>query len=128
MDEIIRTNSNHDDSQGNSMKLTTHLMKSSAGPETVNVYSDSCIVDLSIGIGKSCSRKIVSSLAYCCDADYLWPHRRIAMIIGARQNIEVKSDLFGNIQSMQSSYLSSFVAALSSPSFPAATIIGTLLS
>ncbi len=90
MDEIIRTTSNRDGSQGNIMKLTTHLMKSSTGPETVNVYSDSCIVDLSIGIGKSCGWKS-DKLAYCCDTDDLWSHRRIAIImIGARQNSDMK--------------------------------------
>ena len=57
--------------------LTTHLLKSSAGHETVDVLPDTCVVDLSIAAGKPCSWK-TDELAYCCDTDDLWPHRRIA--------------------------------------------------
>jgi hypothetical protein len=64
-------------------------MKSSTGLETVNVGPDSCVINLSIGIGKSCGWKS-DKLAYCCDTDDLWSHRRIAIIIGARQNIDIK--------------------------------------
>jgi len=63
-------------------------MKSSAGLETVDVHPDTRIVDLSIAVGKPCSWKTLV-LAYCCDADDLWSHRRIAIhvFMGAEKGI-----------------------------------------
>ncbi len=70
-------------------RLTTHLLKSSTGLETVDVLPDTCVVDLSIAVGKPCSWK-TDELAYCCDTDDLWPHRRIAIHGGAEKGIHMR--------------------------------------
>jgi hypothetical protein len=90
IDKIIRITRNFDDFKGiNARKLTTHLLKPSAGLKTVNPLPDPSVVDLSIAVGKACSGKS-TLFDYCCDTDDLWPHRRITIIMGARKNIDRK--------------------------------------
>ncbi len=76
-------------------RLTTHLLKSPAGLQTVDVLPDTCVVDLSIAAGQPCSWK-TDGLAYCCNTDALWPHRRIA-IHGSRKGQRVR---FENVKEL----------------------------
>jgi hypothetical protein len=53
-------------------------LKASFRLETLDVYSNPSIVNLSVSVGESGDGKVIP-LAHCCNTDNLWVHGRIAV-------------------------------------------------